>query len=562
MLKKTYLSLAVALVVLGGWCAARAQEAKPLVTVAFSGYDEVKRDIAMIGELADNKELANGMESMLQMATGGEGLAGVDKTKPWGLVLQSKEEEFPAYGFIPVTDLPKLMELVGNFGLEAEDKGDGTYELATPGATVVVKSAGGWAFIGISAEAIAAVPTDPTSELGDLHTKYDIAVRGSVKNVPDQLKQSFISQMQMGVQMAAQRQPGETDEQYALRSNMTKQSMQQFITLVKDLDEITLGFAIDQQTKSAYLDMQMTAIPGTKTAEQLAAMSESKTNFAGFDLPGAAVVAQWAGTISDTDLAQSKTALKSFREATIKEIAGQGLEDADLATAKQILNDLFDVLDKTLDGRQMDFGMAVRLDPGAATVAAGGYVLETEKLEKILKQLVAEASKEVAEIADLVKFDAETYEGLRFHVANIPLPVDEDENLEQVAAHTGNPVEIVVAAGDKALYVAAGKDAGAMVKQIIDKSKAEPGKTIPPSRLVISATPIAKFVAAVAEDDPQVQGMATMIAGALEKSPGKDRVTVTSKVIPNGASVRLEIEEGILKLIPMLAPMGGPGGNF
>ena len=51
--------------------------------------------------------------------------------------------------------------------------------------------------------------------------------------------------------------------------------------------------------------------------------------------------------------------------------------------------------------------------------------------------------------------------------------------------------------------------------------------------------------------------MASMIAAMLEQTGGKDHVTLTSTPITNGAAVRLEVEEGLLKLIGSLGQMFG-----
>ena len=427
MLRRTLVSVAAAAVMLGGWCLARAQEAKPLVTVAFSGYDEIKRDVAMIGQLGGNPKLADALEGLLAMATGGKGLDGLDTSKPWGFVVQTEGEKFPMFGFVPVKDFKKLMDLTIQLGLPAKDNGDGTYGLTIPGPNVTIKAQAGWAIVTIGGMEPASVPADPSAGVGDLPKKYDIAVRGSVKNVPEQFKQLFISQIQMVMQMAGRRTPGESDEEYAVRSNVMKMSLQQYITLVKELDEITLGFAIDQQTKTAYLDTQMTALPGSKTAQQMAAMTDAKTNLAGFDLPGASLVANMTSNISDADLAQWKGITKAGRDAVLKEVANQGLSDAELAIAKQIINDLFDVADKTLDARKVDVGVTIMLAPDAATMAYGVQVVDAAKVEKVLKQIVAEVAKEAPDVAKMVKFDAETHQGVRFHTASVPLPADDED---------------------------------------------------------------------------------------------------------------------------------------
>ena len=181
------------------------------------------------------------------------------------------------------------------------------------------------------------------------------------------------------------------------------------------------------------------------------------------------------------------------------------------------------------------------------TVAAGSIVADGAKLEDILKKLLAEAEKNEPEAAKLIKLNAETYKGIRFDVFSMPAP---DPKL---AALVGDTLDVVLGIGDKQVFIAAGRDADKTLKEVIDKSQSEAGKEIPASQLVLSGLKIAKFVSAVADDD-QAKAVADKIAAILEQSGGKDHLTMTTEPIHNGARVRLELEEGILKALGGMQP--------
>ena len=51
-----------------------------------------------------------------------------------------------------------------------------------------------------------------------------------------------------------------------------------------------------------------------------------------------------------------------------------------------------------------------------------------------------------------------------------------------------------------------------------------------------------------------------MAAAVLEKAGDKDHVTVTAKPIAQGVRVRLEVEEGLLKVLGSMGGMMAPGG--
>jgi hypothetical protein len=534
-----------------------------LVTVSFSGYQELFSDIEYVGNLANNPELAKGLEGMLQVFTQGEGLAGVDKTKPWGVVVQTDgTQEFPFFAFVPVTDFSAALGLLEKLDLKAEDTGAGIYEIETPARPLFVKEQSGWAFLGISPDTLAEVPDDPTALLGGLDEKYDLAVRASVKNVPDVFRQKFVDELKLGARAGMERLPGESEEEHALRTGVAKRLLDEFIATVTDLDEVLVGLAIDREAGTSYLDLQVTAMAGTTTATHFAQMAPDSTNFAGFDLPGAALTANWAGTLSENDVAEAKAALAKVREVALADLEDQALSPQELQLATQLLTDLMDVFEKTLENKKSDGGIVVSLDPSAVTLAAGTVVAEGAKLEGLLKQVIGLAQQDEPKLAEMIQLDAEEHEGIRFHKASVP--VEELDDPEMARNLFGETFDMVVGIGEDSLYVALGQDAAATLKQVIDKSKAEAGKQVPPLRISIAGAPIVKFLTEMVPDEQKP--MIAMVGAPLVQAGGKDHLRLTAEPVPSGARLRLELEEGVLRLIGGLAPLAqalmgaGPGG--
>ncbi len=562
-MRKTLLSALVVALLLGGHHLCPAQVTpgaglKPLVTVSFAGYDELRADIEYVGKLSNSPQLAQGLEGMLKMMTGGQGLAGLDTKKPWGAVVQTDgQQSFPIYGFVPVTDLKQLMGAIGRLlpgGPPAEN--GGVYEIATEGPTLLVQQKGNWAFIATNPQDLASAPADPQKVLGTLSQKYDLAVRASIQNVPVMFREMVIQQMKAGAEIGMVRLPDESDEDFALRQGVSRRMIEQLTTMINDLDEVLIGWAIDRQAGSSYLDLQVTAVAGSKTAAQFAQQqATAKTNFAGFDLPGAALTGNWAGTLSDSDVTQAKDSIASIRVAALSELKNQGLSADELTLATQLLNDLIDVLEKTIEGKKADGGLALVLKPGALTLVAGGAIAEGDKLEATLKRLVAEVQKEEPDVAQLLKLDAGTHQGVRLHTLSIPTAEMDDEMATKLFGPT---LDVVLGINNTSVYVSVGRDAQSTLKQVIDQSKVQANKEIPPGRITLAATPIAKFVADVA-DDEMAQQMAAMIGAMLEQTSGKDHVILTSKPIPNGTTVRLEVEEGLLKVLGSMWQMMGGG---
>jgi len=564
--RKTLLSAFALTILLGTTKFCPAQEdtgaaLQPVAAVSFSGYTEVLKDVEYIGKLAGNPQLAMLAEGMLsQMTEDPQGLEGLDKDRPWGFVVQTDGQQFPMYGFIPVTDLKGLLGALEGVIGPAADAGDGGFEVGMGDRTLYVTEKGGWAFIGTSPDALADVPDDPLPMLDKLNESYDLAARVWVKNVPPILRQMALAPLQIGIQSGLERMPEETDEQYAIRKKMTREAMARLTTVINELDTLLVGLAVDRESSSTYLDYEITAVEGTNTAEQFSAAEDLTTDFAGLLLPDAAVTMNFTGKIAASDVAQVMPAITTAKANAMAELENQGLEGAELETAKQMVGDLFDVLEATVEDGRLDAAMAVSMAPDALTFVAGGHVADSAKLESVIKQLAAQAIKESPEAAQAIKIDAGEHAGVRLHT--VALPTSEmDTDVEVLSQLVGETLDVVIGIGDGAIYLAAGRDAMSTLKQAIDASKAQAGAPAVPMRLSVAATPIAKFVAGIS--DGEAQGMATMMVQILEASGNKDHLTLTSTSIPRGTKVRVEMEEGLMKLLgtlPMMMMQGGPGG--
>ena len=100
---------------------------------------------------------------------------------------------------------------------------DGVYEIpAWSGESVYVTQKGKWTYIAQKKETFAAVSNDPASLLGDMPKRYLFAVRASVKNIPDSLKQKALAFLPMLMQASMQ-------------PEMMKQNTEQIETLVQGI---------------------------------------------------------------------------------------------------------------------------------------------------------------------------------------------------------------------------------------------------------------------------------------------------------------------------------------
>jgi hypothetical protein len=530
--------------------AAATGEIKTVAVVAVSSYEKLISDVGFMGSLADRPELGQMIEGTIALFTQGKGLNGIDKTKPWGVILQTDGQQFLPVGCLPVTDLNQVLGIVQGFGAKVQDVGDGAKQIDLPnGKTIVVKTSGVWAYVGQSIGSLEHLPADPQAALGDLVANYDLGARISIQNVPATYRQLAVGAMKSGMEQGLQRKEGEDDESYEGRRKMAETQMQQVERMVNEIDDITFGWAIDAKEQKTFFDFVYRFVPGSKMAKQIASYDKPHTNFAGFYQPDAALTMNFASKadpqLIKEDMEQFKTMVDTMRKQAEKAIDEENdLPDQSSRDAlKSAMNDFLDAAQATIEGGQLDGGAALVLHPDSLTAVAGFLVKEPAKFESGLKKIAEVGSKE----PDFggVQWNAANHAGVNFHTMSVPVPEDQEDARKML----GEKVDIAVGIGTDAVYVAIGRDNMDAINKAIDASRAEPNKEVSPFELSLSLSSIMETAAAT-NDKPEEQEVIQAIADMLENTAeGRDHIRMTGQFIPNGLRYRVEAEEGVLRAI-------------
>lgn len=573
MKKFVLFCLAIALLTAGATrarAADKSDESKPVVVLSFSGYAEFKRDLEYLGTLAGNPRMADGLEQLLLLFTQGQGLGGIDQARPWGAALSITADgsQFPAMAFLPVGDFDKLLETLATVIADPVDAGDDIFEIRRDPNTYFLKHHGEWVYVAQQKSALADLPDDPLKQLRGLDEEYDLGVSVNVQNIPQALRDmaSDLLMQAMETQLAQQMDADddETDEDdeddedaQALRLKLARDKAEDLVKSINELDQVTVGLNIDRAESRTFLDVEITAVPGSETAQSFGegAVESQGSLLAGALTPGAMLSLHANLPLTKDDRAQFKTMLERLREHWLEEIDDEDEVD-DKELTKQLAGKAIDVLVQTIDkdGR-INAGLIVvpahQADDDAEgaqlTAALGAVVASGAKLEEVAKQFIALAEYGEAEL------NAEKYQGHRFHILTLPVP--ENENLEQAKEIFGDPLQVVLAFGEQTCFVALGEKGVATIKQVIDGSRKTPEEKLPPVTVALGMAPLLKL-AAEQKSNPAAEKMAAGLAAS-----GKDRVKFTATPVDNGLRLRLEGEEGVNKLLGSLlgnaAQMGG-----
>ncbi len=525
---------------------------KTVAVLSVAGYNELMADVGLIGELTDNPDLPKGLEALLNLFTRSRGLAGLDKSRPGGLIVQTDGQQVRAYGFVPVSDLDALLKVLEPAVGRPEEAGDGLLRIQGKGGgkPVFIREAHGWAFFAEQKGWLADVPDDPLSVLDGLNDRYDLAVRFYAANVPEKHRRQLIEKIKEGAAREAKRRPHESEEQFALRSKIQDEMLHSVLTIIDDVEQITLGCSLDNKERNASVEVTFIARRGSETAAAIAKLRRNRSRFAGFMLPEAALSANWSGTMPERKVAVLDAVVDAVRVQAMHDIERQEKPEAERELAKEVVGTVLDAIEATVEKGRADGGMAVLLDPEAVTILAGGVLTDAPSLEEAARKVVEAAKAEHPEIGEWVCFDAGQYKSVELHTLSIPIPPDADDR-EKVVALVGEKLEVVVGLGPEAVYVAAGRDALKRLKQVIDCSAELADEVVEPIRCSLDLGTLARFVAAVGK--PKDRAQAARVAEILADTPTEDHITLVARVIPRGVCYRLEVEPGVLRMLGRMA---------
>ncbi len=534
-MRKTLLStLALSLMLFSG-ARLSAQELKPVAILSVASYDTLKADLKLAGELAEQPGLDQMADGMLQMVTRGALTQKLDASKPFGAVLMLDGQMPKGFGFLPIKDLKGVLAAVQAPATE----NNGVLEIQAPnGQTIYAVQKGSWACLSNEKEVLSAAPADPDKLLDGLDKKYAVAIRLNVQNIPADLRSNFAQLLRSLVEVGLVQNPGEDETAFDFRKKMVQAQLKQIDTLVKEIDQLTFGWAIDPTAKSTSLDMSLTAVAGSDTARKLSGVAAVKSDFLGFLLPDSAFNFNVCEKFDPSDVAQFVAMIQTARQKADQAINNDpSIPNADgKAEAKKVVAQLLDVAENTLKAGKFDGGAALSLAPNSLAFAAGGFIKDGATLDSAVRQLVKLAGNDPG--FPSVKFDAETYKDIKIHSAAIPM---NDENAKKLF---GDSMDAYLGIGADSVYIAFGKGSLAMVKSIIDKPSAGSAGGNYFAQANVALTPILKFIDSTSPD-PHLK----MVAQVLDNTPGKDHVRLVEGVIANGVSMQIQVEEGVLKAI-------------
>ena len=521
-----------------------AETFKPVVVVSVSSYEKLVQDIRFF---LDPRIVALGAEVFKQslgvpLDPSTLSPIGWDARRPLILVVETDGQTYPMYGFLPTTELNRLLASSVAAG-KLKPPAGGVFQVSAADQTWFVTQKAHWAVFANSRGGLNAAPSEPTRTLAALNASHDLAIRVYLRNLPSEARKVAGLWLKEGHQVVLDRRPGESDLELAVRNAAANQGLQWAASLAEDGDMFVAGLSLDLHARSAVVDLETTARPGTSTAESLAAPHKAKSDFGGFLTPTAMLSGMWTGEIARMPLYR---ALNVFDA-----VVGQLAPDQN----HQPVADFWQSIRESLLAESVDGGVAIAARANGLTLTLGGSIPDGAKLERRLKEMAAVTTEQASGEGLTWKLDVARFQDIRLHEVSIPIPKNAKDRATLVRL-LGESMEAAVGIGDQSVYVAMGKNPVAAIKHVAQGSRAKGPRKQQPVQVTLSLATLARFLADLKLDNdvPQLARLADL----LEQTGGKDHVKLTAGPIERGLHARLETEEGVLRALANLLGSAQP----
>ena len=108
IVKKFLRSTLALTLLLAGAAVGAPQAAKPVLVISIPSYNDILANVDFLGKLAGQPAAAQQMDQMVGLFA--QGLKGLDRTRPIGVVVSSEGADFTPLAFVPTTNLKDLMQ--------------------------------------------------------------------------------------------------------------------------------------------------------------------------------------------------------------------------------------------------------------------------------------------------------------------------------------------------------------------------------------------------------------------------------------------------------------------
>lgn len=504
--------------------------AEPAVVVSVKSFNELLTDSQYLGNVIQQPLLGAALPGVVAQMTGGKGLKGLDATRPIGAYLTMTPEGQPKdfVVFVPVTSQKTFADTLASILPNPTTENDFTqYQIPNNPIPVFARHGSKHFLFAQSPDALKETPN--LDKL--VKSNSDIAIELDLTKISDGLKEQFLAQTEAQAAATASNNIAASEAERRGEELGRGIAMSAFRRLLMDGDRLNVGFSIDAKAKFVSLDLGFTSKSGTTLSQACAGYAKTESPFA------SATSKQTIGSLLiSTPL--SKDAQDIFRlmleEGEKSGVAAAesdtNLKEADRKGVVEVLKRVTGMLRQSIDRGRLD--QAVIVNTGAAgklQVLAAMKVAKGKELGKVFEDVIRKDAKNAQ-----IKLGVADVKGARVHAIPLPPDSDREKHLGTGPAHLGF--------GEDSVVLTLGDDSLAAAKTSFEARPAAAKRAPISLRVTLS-----KLLPLAEDAGPQVLEL-----GKTAFENGNDEIALEVTSQPNGAAMRIEIQEGVLRLLGLI----------
>jgi hypothetical protein len=514
---------------------------EPAVVISIAGMDKQMAMIEHMLTASGFPEFKFFVQSTVKQYT-----KGLNAKKPAGVMLFFNEgkEEPDVLGFIPVSNLDDLLDIIAGF-VEVDENGDDIIIAMDNGTELNVRKVGDIAFITNDVAIFDLAPADPEAMLEDLPAKYHFAAKVYGSRIPEALRNKWMAMIRDGYEQQMEMM----GQQDSLQADLQEMNWSQFERALNDMGTVLMGMATDKAAKNIVFDMEIVAEASSEMAKRFnEANLKSGSEFQGFLMDGAAMTAHFYSGIVKEEADQYNKLLDKIPDLIREQLEDEDLTDEEIEILVKLASGFGKVISDTVAEGKADGGAVLMVEDDGLNFASGLHVANPKELENLVKELVPQVEQRVGSRLQ-VELNSGSYRNVTFHRVTYDIPDDQEPAIKLL----GEQLQVIVGIGEKSAYFAAGGNPLDLLKKAMDD--AGPSDTQPAFQMNFYLAPVMKLVGRMEDSDPMAKKMAKKLA-----ETGGDRVRMTYEYLENSFRGRFEIQDGILSLIKVGVDAFSGGG--
>lgn len=512
----------------------------PIAIVTCASIERFLVDIDWTFETAGRPELTDFVAGQLGNIND---LKGIDRNKPFGILLFLAPGLPPRpvpVAFVPVTDIEELIKTVGLGPMKmtpVEGQTD-RYELKGPRRTGSIMVQDGFAFVttekGFFEDQEIA---NPIPLVAPLAARYDISVNLRIREIPSTIRDVVVGMLRTTFAAEMQQRDEEPDSIYKMRkANGT--SLLEFLTNILDQgDQFLLGWDASKENRSAVLEWQIDAVPGSGFSKYLKEVAGKPTTFHAMlnDSHPLTIAGSWT-----MDKREKKAAAEGM-EGLVVELNKALNDNMYTDVIHPGLKKIYDVVQASIEDGHIDLCIQmIALEKGKFGLVGGARVAGAETLAVGIREILDELR--TRHDVKGIELDTDTHLNIGFHHLTPPGVSDGEKRM-----YGGQPSGWIGAGGRNFWFCFGTPEVFTALTQTIDlvQSSGPPTATTPsaPFQVVFRMAPWLQ----IPPDEDEDSAEREMAQDSFSAQDDAARLTV--RPTDTGLRTRIQLDEGFVRWV-------------